>query len=368
MKIMLYRFSFFALLLASLSSCETEVDLNAPYESYTTIYGVLDLSADTQFIRINKSFLGPGSALDFAQVKDSSEYPIDAVEAYITTGNDTFPLHPIDIPNREPGVFYDEDIRVYITDDQLAVDNQGNVLNIESQYNDLVDNYKLVVNVNGKTLTANTEPTYLRQFNSIQSPNPSNNVDLNWVGANSEYAAQNMIMRSVSAGVRYEARIIFHYDDYLTNNEVISRSYEFEVGATELTLGTSNQPFDMTYSPAAIAEFISDNADCDNVAYRVLKPVEFVMMVAGEDLSRYIDINSPITGVVTERPEYSNIEGENAIGLFSSRYKVSVFKTLNNNTKEMWINESDLTNNLCFCDPESATFDCPPLSEPCDCN
>ena len=45
---------FGILLLTILSSCETDVELEAPYKNTPIIFGVLDFTADTQFVRINK--------------------------------------------------------------------------------------------------------------------------------------------------------------------------------------------------------------------------------------------------------------------------------------------------------------------------
>ena len=42
------------------------------------------------------------------------------------------------------------------------------------------------------------------------------------------------------------------------------------------------------------------------------------MTVGSEDLNTYIKVNKPITGIVQERPQFTNIN--NGIGLFSSRY------------------------------------------------
>jgi len=43
------------------------------------------------------------------------------------------------------------------------------------------------------------------------------------------------------------------------------------------------------------------------------------MTVGSEDLETYINVNKPITGIVQERPQFTNIN--NGIGLFSSRFK-----------------------------------------------
>ena len=42
------------------------------------------------------------------------------------------------------------------------------------------------------------------------------------------------------------------------------------------------------------------------------------MTLGTQDLKTYIDVNEPITGIVQERPQFTNIN--NGIGLFSSRY------------------------------------------------
>jgi hypothetical protein len=68
----------------TLSSCETEVELTAAeYAETTVVYGLIDLSASKQVFRINKTFLGEGSAFDMALVADSSEYDIADVMTYV---------------------------------------------------------------------------------------------------------------------------------------------------------------------------------------------------------------------------------------------------------------------------------------------
>ena len=42
------------------------------------------------------------------------------------------------------------------------------------------------------------------------------------------------------------------------------------------------------------------------------------MTVGTTDLETYINVNQPITGIVQERPQFSNIN--NGTGIFSSRY------------------------------------------------
>ena len=55
--------------------CSTDVDLTAPYDSVPVVYGLLELDADTQWVKINRTWLGEGNQLSAAQIPDSSEYP-----------------------------------------------------------------------------------------------------------------------------------------------------------------------------------------------------------------------------------------------------------------------------------------------------
>ena len=73
-RILLYLFSFFVSGMM-LYSCSTDVDLYADYKDITVVYGLLDSGKDTNYIKINKAFLGPGNALDIALIDDSCNYP-----------------------------------------------------------------------------------------------------------------------------------------------------------------------------------------------------------------------------------------------------------------------------------------------------
>ena len=51
--------------------------------------------------------------------------------------------------------------------------------------------------------------------------------------------------------------------------------------------------------------------------------------MADENLHTYMEVNEPASGIVTERPVFTNING--GIGLFASR-NVTVFKQINSTT------------------------------------
>lgn len=348
----------------ALSGCKTDVDLNAPYQEFTTIYGLLDLSADTQVVRVNKSFLGSGSAYDFAAIKDSSEYHPDEVEVFIEFGNHSVQLEP-HLLNREPGSFYDQDVLVYITTENLALDNSGIPISNVNEYNTLPTEYKLIVKVKGKTITGVTHPVYLRNVGNLDKPNP--NVPLNWGGitvdGEDNFITSYVEKATMPNGHLYEASVVFNYTDYYTgNSEGHAKTVVYKLGRQSAQTGSVQ----FQYSPEALFNQVINELNCTNVAYRTVQPAEFRMTVAGEDLARYISINNPVTGIVTERPEYSNVEGENAIGLFSSRFTSSILKAIESTTREL-IMDGALMGQFCFCDPNSISYTCPEIDSTCNC-
>ena len=55
---MKFFFKIICINLVILTSCETDFELNAPYEMVPVVFGLLDQSLDTQFIKINKILFG----------------------------------------------------------------------------------------------------------------------------------------------------------------------------------------------------------------------------------------------------------------------------------------------------------------------
>ncbi len=109
-----------------LNACSTDVDLYADYKNITVVYGLLDSDKDTNYVKINKAFLGPGNALEIAMIEDSCNYPykLDAkiVEYRATAGGNNFQktrelvLDTMTIHNKDTeGFFYAPDQLVYYT-------------------------------------------------------------------------------------------------------------------------------------------------------------------------------------------------------------------------------------------------------------
>ena len=125
-------------MMSILCSCSTDVDIYTGYYKDTTIvYGVIDVANDTNFIRIVRAFSGNNDASfnanEIALIEDSSNYPgkLDARlfeykkvsgESFSPTGREIV-LDTITLHNKQEGLFYAPNQKVYYTTELFHVNN-----------------------------------------------------------------------------------------------------------------------------------------------------------------------------------------------------------------------------------------------------
>jgi len=145
-------------------------------------------------------------------------------------------------------------------------------------------------------------------------------------------------------------------DVYYTNHyfdgseEEKSFTWEFSPVVSNTTEGgeSLNQEVDGSVFYQQLASFIPKKADTENLSHRKFAYLQFSMVVGGDDLNTYIEVNSPSTGVVQDKPQYSNIE--NGIGVFSTRNTViSQYEKALNNSSLIELYSGDITFELGFC-------------------
>ena len=87
-------------------------------------------------------------------------------------------------------------------------------------------------------------------------------------------------------------------------------------------------------------QFLSNNLD--NTTTKRFLNLDLIMTIGTVDLQTYINVNKPFSGIVQERPVFSNIE--NGVGLFSSRFTYDDIKgiELTNSTINYMVNDLNL--------------------------
>ncbi|MCH2213989.1 MAG: hypothetical protein MK086_02350 [Flavobacteriales bacterium] len=354
LKLNFKHFLFAAAAIILISSCETEVDLLAPYEETPVIYGILDFSKDTQFVRINKTFLGEGDPSLYAGIKDSIEYDPEDISAiifkYDTDGNllDSFPLLPTDIPNREPGIFYDEDVRFYYTDAQLFTASEIEL----NSFNPSDFSFKLNVNIKGEEYTATTvfpgitESTIFRPI--PPSGIPPTVAELRFTFGSSpslNFTSTTLTFVRDGSTEVYSGllRLNFNYED-VDGNYFENQKIDFSLG--EFT--PSQNQFTSQVQGENYYTFLASQFD----QIPGLSRVEFVnlkVIVTGapEELSTYIDVVQPVSEFSPTLSNYTNIDN-GAIGIFSSVGSVSRLAFFSENSVKMF-RQFSLTNTYNYC-------------------
>ena len=320
-----YLFFLFIILF---SSCETDFDVNAQWEDVTIVYGLIDPNIEDQLIKINKAFLGQGDALQMASIADSSNYnPSDlhvkihrirqqAFNQYDTlssvTLNDT-------ILEKDDGLFSTDNNIIYTFKKPSSFYNTNSLYALE------------IINlISGHKVTSQTE--IINTF-SFESLNPS----FEWGLYNGDlpdslkFRTKNIEWQPSTNGVIYQLDIVINY---IENNDTINLPWSQPL--VEYTSGNMS----LKIKGDQFFQFLTTNLT-NNTPKQFLN-LDLVMTVGSDDLKPYINVNKPFSGIVQERPVFSNIN--NGVGLFSSRFTYDDIKgiELTNGTINYMINDLDL--------------------------
>jgi len=325
------------------TACETDFEVNAEWEETTVVFGLLDKAKEIQFVKVNKAFLGEADALQMAQYSDSVNYvPFDYIDS---TGEIQVTLYKINFNDTI-------DFRVLkdtlIVKDSLDSNGEAGIFSIENNIiyyfntpegdNFLSENrtYSLVINnvKTGNIVSASTE--IIKGFDFTEGiPNSSSNkltfyVDgLGYRFPRFEWSSVN----SPNAEI-FQFNLRFHYTENAVAKELLWT--QTALGRKDNILILSGEEFFHQF----LANKLKDDY-LDDDEERKFIGIDIEMTLGSQDLKTYIAVNEPITGIVQERPQFTNII--NGIGLFSSRYtKVEGPLNLNLDSEKYIIEELDL--------------------------
>lgn len=359
--------------------CETDVDLTAPYDSTTIVYSLLDPIQDTQWIKINRTFLGEGNNLDYALIRDSSEYKstdfnsITVQEIVGSNVTNTFTVHEKEVSNKSiNGIFYGPTQTVYYF-------TKPGGLNVNASYR---------INIDFVDKEDVTAITTLVDANSIQFQAPEAlsasgsaiRLALSTGPLTFNFGEFNRAIITDESAPFYEVALRMHltekeYTDASHTTLVASRPVTIEYFSNRYFLSQSNDNIPSKINGEAFFDYLGRNLKHDdNIVYQIgeFKETPFpgtycfdlVLYFGGDELYTYYQVNNPTTGIAQERPTYSNVQ--NGLGLWSSRSE-RVIKDLPIVTTSpsaipaignlIALRYSTYTQGITFCDPGSEAVD-----------
>ena len=283
------------------TSCDTDFDVNAEWEEVTVVYGLLDAGDEmkTQQIKISKAFLGKMDALQMAQFADSinfdqGELAVKVIRVKNNGIRDTITLD--EVPTlRNDGVFNDS-IIVYTFEN-------NNFLNSNFEYELLIKN-----NITGNEVSSTTN--IISGFNFDMGAGFPFGFIETWIPGNPSATKFSSTVvtwgNSTDNGVQYQIELIFNYNENdIAKNLIYTSSVLEETNIFE-------------FEGEKFFNFLKNELVKDPLIERKFLSIDLIMTVGSENLKTYRVINEEITGIVQERPQFTNIN--NGIGLFSSRF------------------------------------------------
>lgn len=352
-----------------LASCSNDLDINADYEDRTVVYGLLNQRDSVHFVKVNKAFLGEGDANAMALVRDSSEYAdedITTAEVQRLDGNgnvvETYQLHDTLVTNREPGAFYSPVQKLYYFTTPF---NQylppNNPTTGSRMFLAQDQSYRLRLVVNGKEVTATTP--IANDFSiSPQDQDTVNSASrIAFINSAGEYLNYSFDWTAKYDDKRFVVSYRFRYDE-VTGTDTVHQAFSQKIGTRVSSNSAVWEDLSVTVNGQAffsgLSGFIRTNPNWASVDRRIFRGMDFLVSVANDDFHTYLTLTEPVSGIIEDRPTYSNLQ--NAIGVWGSRYTKNVVgKRFNGNTLAELV-EGQFTSDLHFCsalDPGGA-FSC----------
>lgn len=289
------------------TTCSTELDILDDWKETMVVYGLLDPSIDTQYVRIEKAFLGPDNALSMAQNYDSINYP-GGLNVYLSKFNSSgvlvaaYPMNFDTSRNKDAGIFASPRQVLY------SIPTAA-IAPMDPTYTYRIDISHGNISVNA---TTSLVPNFI-----ITRPFPGS-IDLRKMTPNTMVSVQ----WNGSANARiYQVAARFYYRERdLSNNITNKVTPDWLIRTVKTTASNAASPQSIDFDPNSFYQYLSNILVNDpNVTAREADSLKFVVYAGGEELATYMEVNAPSTSLVQEKPVYTNIN--NGLGLFSARFE-----------------------------------------------
>lgn len=304
------RISFLFALVAAIiiTACSTDFSVNGDYEERAIVHAVIDANDTIHFVKINKTFLGDGNALEFAQVPDSTYFTsVEGTVSEYLNGNlvREFELRDTIITNKEDGIFYAPEQKIYYFKTPA-----NNKLNPDARID-------LNLNLNnGKHIVKGSTEL----VKGVQVTDPKSIGRLSFVDAivqdESSYKNETFKYSTGTNAVIFDYRVYFTYNEEKATGTT-QHTIEWKIGEHDRessSLGLFN------VNGISFYEFLQNSIpEDDEVIKRTLHSMTFQVIGGSEDLSNYILVNQPTSQLAQSQPTFSNVEG--GLGIFTSCMK-----------------------------------------------
>ncbi|MES2799827.1 MAG: hypothetical protein V4638_07410 [Bacteroidota bacterium] len=307
---MKYLFGLIAITSVLLTSCNEEVDLTGDFKETVVVHGVLDQSDSIHYIKINRAFIGPGNALEFAQIPDSSYFTdLVATVTELVNGSQTrqWILRDTLVDNKDTnGVFFAPTQKLYYFQTITTADLNPNAtykLNIN------VSNGKYIVNGTTELVSGITSPISSQNFSFKFSDNPGSYINQGVTASNS---GNSHILA---------AKLFINYYEYIGADSTL-KTVPWSLGEAEVEENEAK-----TFTAVGQTFYNLVKASVTNnpsITKRRFENLTLQLTGGAEELANYISVNEPSSTLAQSKPTYTNLEISGTsegrvLGIFSAR-------------------------------------------------
>jgi hypothetical protein len=312
-----------------LTSCSTDIDINAEWKETTLVLGVLNTTDDVHYLRIHKAFLDPEkSAFEVAQIKDSLYYNQLNVVVEQVRNNAvlrTFVLEKVDTNLLQPGIFHSPSMVLYRFNAGGYLDSSSTYrLRINTPSNNLVSSFMQPIG----------NPTSLPNGLPPGGPVPPSFLGINWTNS-----FPTINFRAPQHAKVYELTVRVFYDEWnrftvrpgdTPNLQLKYVDWKAQSNQLIQTVNSSTSPnggqaIQIRLNGRNMFAFMNSVIPVVDSLNRRLRGTVFYFDFADDNLNTFLAVNKPSLSVVDVRPTFTNIE--NGLGIFASRRQVPDLRT-----------------------------------------
>ncbi len=338
-------------------SCSEKIDLIGDFKETAVVYGLLDHSDSLHYVKITRAFIGPGNAIEIAQIEDSSYFNnVEATIDEIEGGNviRTWLLKDTLIENKDTnGVFYAPYQKVYYFKTlPTTISNSGVYGMVQTSSNQMLTSlnpdaqYRLnaVINSGQFEVSATTD-----LVNDITTTAVSQNFTFKFASNPGEYKSTGVTISNSGNAHVVNIKIGVNIAEYIGSASV-SKSFDWQIGESNVSPNSSKS---FSANGLTFYNLVQNNITNDPlIDKRNFLGFDITVTGGSEDLNNYILVNQPSSSLAQNKPTYTNLDvtnGYRVIGIFSSRQTVKVYRPFYVSQQQAFIRAIDRksTQELC---------------------
>jgi len=325
---------YLSILVAFLTSCSEEVNLTGDFKETAVVYGLLDHADSLHYVKITRAFIGPGNALEIAQIPDSSYF--DNVELTVSEYlggalQRTWLLQDTIVTNKDvDGAFYAPEQKVYYFKTLPTVTSSMGVPGtVQTSPNPLLTSlkpgctYKMKAIINDGAFEVNGETELV---NGLTTSASSQNFTFKFADDPAEYISTGVGVGSTGNAYIVNAQLDVFFNEHIGNN-FTTKSFNWQLGENDVLPSTSTT---FTALGKTFYELMQRNVTDDPaIDKRTFNGISVTITGGAEELYNYMVVNKPTSSLAQSKPTYTNLSVNNdkrVVGIFSSRQTLKVFK------------------------------------------